>query len=258
MSKDSNLLQGTWRVTSLEIDGNTLSSHTYGASQITVAGNTFTTVSMGSEYGGTFEVDETTSPKTIDMTFAYGPEKGNTALGIYELVGESWRLCLTLTAKMRPSTFATSPGSGLALETLARVTADSKSESPEHPNEFAGERVPELEGEWALVSGVRDGMPMEPMLVKSGRRKSVGGELVVTFGGQVFIKARYRVNTSRRPHEIDYYHTGGMMAGTQQLGIYELDGKRMKVIFAAPGASRPSDFSTRAGDGRTLTEWKKL
>jgi len=41
-----------------------------------------------------------------------------------------------------------------------------------------------------------------------------------------------------------------------QHGIYELEGKKLKVIFSAPGQPRPADFSTKAGDGKTLTTWK--
>ena len=44
--------------------------------------------------------------------------------------------------------------------------------------------------------------------------------------------------------------------GQLQHGIYELEGKKLKVIFSAPGQPRPADFSTKAGDGKTLTTWK--
>jgi uncharacterized protein (TIGR03067 family) len=54
------------------------------------------------------------------MKFTEGPEKGNTALGIYELDGDEWKLCLTITAKDRPTEFAAKPKSGLGLEVLKR------------------------------------------------------------------------------------------------------------------------------------------
>lgn len=41
-----------------------------------------------------------------------------------------------------------------------------------------------------------------------------------------------------------------------QHGIYELEGKKLKVIFSAPGQPRPADFSSKAGDGKTLITWK--
>ena len=73
-------------------------------------------------------------------------------------------------------------------------------------------------------------------------------------GGQVIVKARFTVDRLQSPMHIDY-----LLAGNQlQHGIYELEGKRLKVIFSAPGKPRPEDFSTAPGDGRTLTAWKQM
>jgi len=74
-------------------------------------------------YKGTFSIDPGKNPKTIDIKFTEGPEKGNTSLGIYELDGEDFKLCLTVTAKDRPTEFAAKAKSGLGLETLKREKA---------------------------------------------------------------------------------------------------------------------------------------
>ena len=44
-------------------------------------------------------IDPRKKPKTINMKFTDGPEKGNTSLGIYDLEGDDFKLCLTITAK---------------------------------------------------------------------------------------------------------------------------------------------------------------
>src|SRR5262249_33200073 len=79
----------------------------------------------------------------------------------------------------------------------------------------------------------------------------------VTINGRVFLKAKYTVDPAQRPRAIDYAMTDGPTRGKTQLGIYELDGDRVKFCFAAPGKERPTDFTTKEGSGRTLRTWKR-
>ena len=56
-----------------------------------------------------------------------------------------------------------------------------------------------------------------------------------------------------RSHSIVY---AGASVGESQAGIAELTGDTLKVCMAAPGKPRPSDFSSKAGDGRSYTTWR--
>src|SRR5690349_21659353 len=107
MKKDTDILQGAWNIVTLEIDGRSMPT---GVARIVLKGDRFTTSGMGAEYEGTFAIDDKKKPKTFDMTFTTGPEKGNKNLGIYEITGDSWRLCLDTTGKSRPQEFASKPG----------------------------------------------------------------------------------------------------------------------------------------------------
>jgi hypothetical protein len=51
--------------------------------------------------------------------------------------------------------------------------------------------------------------------------------------------------------------TDGFTKGKKQLGIYELDGDTLKSCFAKPGEERPTDFTSKPGEGRTLSIWKR-
>ena len=102
MKADIENLQGTWNIVSLEMDGR---KYPPGGSQIVVKGSQFTSLNMGAEYSGKVVVDQSASPCTFDLLFETGPETGNRSLGIYELEGDTWKICLGLTGKTRPSKF---------------------------------------------------------------------------------------------------------------------------------------------------------
>src|SRR3954467_8584128 len=120
---DLDKLQGSWKITSLEVEGQPMPAP--GGACIVIEGERFQSLGMGAVYEGKVEVDGTKKPKTFDLLFTAGPEKGNRSLGIYQLKGDAWKICLTVTGKTRPTKFETTPGSGCALETLTRGTGEA-------------------------------------------------------------------------------------------------------------------------------------
>lgn len=117
---DLQTLQGTWNFVALEVDGAQIPEGMLNGSNITIKGDNFKSISGGVTYEGTIKIDASKTPKTLDLIFTEGPEKGKTAPGIYELGGDNWKICLSLGASSRPTEFATKPGTGHALETLKR------------------------------------------------------------------------------------------------------------------------------------------
>jgi uncharacterized protein (TIGR03067 family) len=243
-------LDGTWDVIALEVDGTTIPEASFRGSGIVVKGTTFTTISMGATYGGTFAVDTTKTPSTLDLSFKSGPEKGNKSLAIYEQDGDTWTICLTVSGRTRPTAFATKPGSGFALETLKRQTGVS-------PRERRNDELGALQGEWSLVACVKDGQNMPADFVKTGKRLVKGNETTVLFGGQVFLKAAFVLGVSGEPKTIDYIVTAGEMQGEAQAGIYKIEGEMVTYLLSPPGRPRPGDFTLRQGVGGTLTIWKR-
>jgi uncharacterized protein (TIGR03067 family) len=247
---DIEKLQGTWNFTAVEINGTKMTDKDIKGSKITIKGDTFTTVSMGATYQGTFKVNAASTPRKLDLTFTDGPPKGTTSLGIYELDGDTWKLCLTVNATERPTAFATKAGSGLALETLKR-------EADEKTDDATKKEMARLEGEWSMVSGEIGGQAMPEQFVKTGKRVCKGNETTSSISGRVFMKATFTIEPSKKPKTIDYTMTDGPTKGKTQLGIYEWDGDTVRFCFAAPGKDRPTEFKTKEGDDRTLSVWKK-
>jgi len=257
---DSDLLQGTWSVVALEMEGQKMPAAMLGAARIVVEGDRFQSLGMGATYEGALKLDAAANPKTFDLTFTAGPEKGSTSLGIYHLDGDDWKICLTTRGGERPKKFAADPGTGHALETLRRgpaaplADASASAATAEAPG--GSGPATELEGEWSMVSGFLDGQPLDRSMVKYGKRVTRGNQTTVRFGPQVFLEATFTLDPAKSPREIDYVHTRGTHAGKTQLGIYECGGQTLRLCSSAPGQPRPSDFEARKGDGRTVAVWK--
>jgi uncharacterized protein (TIGR03067 family) len=108
-----------------------------------------------------------------------------------------------------------------------------------------------------MVSGSADGQPMPDEMRNQMKRVCKGDETTTTMGGQMFLKAKITIDPSKSPKTIDYEMTDGFTKGKKQLGIYEVDGDTFRSCFAKPGAERPTDFTSKPGDGRTLSVWKR-
>jgi uncharacterized protein (TIGR03067 family) len=131
------------------------------------------------------------------------------------------------------------------------------SPTPAEDNGGVKKDLAQLQGEWSMVSGSADGQPMPEPTRKQMKRVCRGDEATTTMGGQVFFKAKITLDPSKKPKWIDYQMTGGFTKGKTQLGIYELEEDTFKSCFGKPGAERPADFTSKPGDGRTVSVWKR-
>jgi uncharacterized protein (TIGR03067 family) len=114
-----------------------------------------------------------------------------------------------------------------------------------------------IQGEWALVSGVADGFALPDQMVHGSTRVCKGDQVTATVGGQVVLKAKVTLDPTKTPKTIDYDATDGPTKGQMHLGIYTLEGDTFRSCFGAPGAERPTDFTSKPGDRRTSTVWKR-
>ena len=115
----------------------------------------------------------------------------------------------------------------------------------------------QMQGEWVMVSGSADGQPMPDPMVKQMKRVCKGEEVTTTMGGRLYFKAKIAISPAKKPKTIDYQMTEGLTKGKTQLGIYEVEGDTLKACFGKPGDERPADFTSKPGDGRTLSVWKR-
>lgn len=267
-------MEGTWAYRSLEVDGNRMPGSMLNKSFVLIDGDRFRVESPEATYEGVFTIDVEQTPHRIDIDFVEGPEAGNRSEGVFDLEGDRFTICLGLVGAARPERFATSPGSGHALEELARVErarpADVEGGTPPEvvPGPMAGPaegefdttitpNLQKLQGEWLPVELITSGKPLEASYLPFGLRIHAGVETKVVFGGQTMVHAKVRFNETATPIEVDYFNLGGTSKGSISLGLFQWDGEEAVYCMGAPGASRPSDFSCNTGSGRTLSRWKR-
>jgi len=113
---DDKAAQGTWDLTEGEVAGKKLPPTTI---TLTIDKGTYT-VKAESVDKGTYTLDETKKPKELDIKGTDGPNKGKTILAIYELTGDTMKVCYDLSGKARPKEFKTAPGTQLFLATYMR------------------------------------------------------------------------------------------------------------------------------------------
>jgi uncharacterized protein (TIGR03067 family) len=269
-------LEGEWAFERLHVDGADMPATAFAASRLLIDGDRFRMESSEATYDGVFNIDVEQDPPRIDIEFVEGPEAGEWSYGIYRLDDDSLTLCLGLAGSSRPSTFAAKKGSGHALERLRRVSAarpaavtggtrapaaakKAAQAPPIDESAFALRMTPLLEtlqGEWAPVSLVTNGTPMDDQWLAYGSRTQTGNETQVVFGGQKMVHALMRLDESASPTAIDYLNIG-KGPRVVSLGVMDFAGGEWRVCMAPPGKPRPSGFSPAAGRGCTLSRWKR-
>jgi uncharacterized protein (TIGR03067 family) len=104
-------MQGDWMVVSTTIDGSKLSNDEAQTLFRTVSGNSYRIFRFSKPLSrGTFKLDATKKPKTIDSTPAAAPN-GKPLLGIYEFDGKTLKICNARPGQPRPTEFGAKEGS---------------------------------------------------------------------------------------------------------------------------------------------------
>ncbi len=123
IKKDRQLYEGTWQVTSLTVNGKKLpEADAQKIRVINKADGTGLLEVDGKVIGkATFIIDPTKKPKTIDLTFTEGNNKGQTYHGIYEVGKDNRKICYPPLGQKRPTEFSSTPEDGHILAVFKRV-----------------------------------------------------------------------------------------------------------------------------------------
>ena len=119
---DANDIQGTWLPTNAELRGETMKADILKSFTLKLDGGKYE-VAAESVDKGTYTVDSMAKPKTIDITGTEGPNVGKKIPAIYELHGDTLRICYGLGGSPRPTEFKSPTGTKVFLVTYKRKKA---------------------------------------------------------------------------------------------------------------------------------------
>jgi uncharacterized protein (TIGR03067 family) len=120
--KELEALQGTWAAVTVERNGQRAPAEALKGFEVVIQGNRMTINPGKDDRTSTFTLDPSKRPRWLDNTPEQGPKKGQSLPAIYELQGDSLKLCFDNegVSDKRPTAFRTTSGSGLALFVLQR------------------------------------------------------------------------------------------------------------------------------------------
>jgi uncharacterized protein (TIGR03067 family) len=250
--KEYAQFEGVWSFALVEVEGVKQPEAPFETNKMILAkdGN-FIVVQGPRITRGKWKVDPTKSPKHYDVTPARGPAQGQTILCIYEMVGDTFKICVPLRGKDRPTDFVTRPGSGLMIQVFRRERKDVAKD------QIAAARQ-ELTGTWQALSYSVDGKKASDEEMKRIKLTiDLEGKAAVLREGNVFIAGTTKVNPSQDPLTVDLAYTAGDLKGQIALGIYKIESELLTICWAAPEKARPTEFTSTPGRGHTLATYMR-
>jgi len=120
-SADAKALQGSWVPIKAELGGQPLPEDVLKTITLKLTNHEYEVTISGeqSDYG-TWTIDTSANPKAMTIVGTKGPNTGKTFPCIYEVKGDTFRICYDLSGAKRPAEFKTAAGTKLYLVTYNR------------------------------------------------------------------------------------------------------------------------------------------
>jgi uncharacterized protein (TIGR03067 family) len=155
---------------------------------------------------------------------------------------------------MRPVTAVTCQLAAVAalLVACAPGRADDKDKRTD-----ARKDLERLQGTWIVVSMEREGEAMPKEEIEGRNCVYDKDAFTLKAGDQARRFGLVTLDPSRKPKAINTWDLNGPYTDATVPGIYELEGDTLKLCFSRPGASRPTEFSTKSGGGLILVVYQR-
>jgi uncharacterized protein (TIGR03067 family) len=251
-TKELAHFEGVWSFALVEVDGAKQPEVPFTTNKLLILKDGRFAIMQGPRITrGTLAVDPTKTPKHYDVTHTQSAARGQTALGIYEFEGDTFKICFPLKGKDRPIAFVNKQGSDLLFFVFKREKQPVSDALIE-----LGRK--ELEGSWQAVSYALDGQKASDQDMKKIKLVfDVTGKTSALNEGKVFIASTTKIDPAKVPMTIDIVYTEGDLKGKTSLGIYKIEDDLLTICRAAPDKARPTEFSSVPGSGNTLMAYKR-
>ena len=114
-----------------------------------------------------------------------------------------------------------------------------------------------LHGTWMTVSLVNDGKTLvaEKNPPKEGPATKLvydGNKWMIKVGDKTVASGVFKIDSTKKPMEIDIMDESGVQNDKTKLGIFELGGDTYTYCLAPAGKPRPTRFTSNSGSGHSL------
>jgi uncharacterized protein (TIGR03067 family) len=118
---DAKSIQGVWKPVTAVLGGKPMPPPVVNAITLKLTNDLYeVTVEGERPDNGTVKLDPKASPKKMTITGTKGPNIGKTFLAIYELKGDTLRICYDLSGEKFPTEYKSTEGTKLYLVTYKR------------------------------------------------------------------------------------------------------------------------------------------
>jgi uncharacterized protein (TIGR03067 family) len=117
---DAKAIQGNWKPIKAELGGKPMADELLKTISLKMDNGKYEVFVGEHPDRGTYTIDAAATPKGITVTGTEGPNQGRTFPAIYELKGNTLRICYDLSGAKRPVEFKTVTGTKLYLVTYQR------------------------------------------------------------------------------------------------------------------------------------------
>jgi uncharacterized protein (TIGR03067 family) len=117
---DAKAIQGNWKPSAAELAGQPMPDAVLKTISLKLDNGKYEVFVGAAPDRGTYTIDSTTSPRSMTISGTEGPNTGKTYPAIYELKGDTLRICYDLSGAKHPTEFKTVAGTGLYLVTYTR------------------------------------------------------------------------------------------------------------------------------------------
>ena len=118
--EDAKSVQGSWTPVKAELAGQPVSDAVLKIISLKLDNGRYEVFAGDKPDRGTYTVDSTTQPMGMTITGTEGPNDGKTFPAIFELKGDTLRICYDLSGAKRPTEFKSVAGTQLYLVTYNR------------------------------------------------------------------------------------------------------------------------------------------
>lgn len=112
---DAHAFRGTWIPAKAELAGQPISDAALKTITLKLDDGKYEVMVGDQPDKGTYTFNSLDKPKSMTVTGTEGPNKGKTFPCIYELEGDTLRICYDLSGRQRPTEFKTTRGTRLYL-----------------------------------------------------------------------------------------------------------------------------------------------